>query len=103
MKITSIRIKKNHSSETLLGTASVQLDDCLVIHDIKLIKLDGKRIISFPSKKVKKYKFNGSNYTENFEYSDIVHPSNSEFRQYIQDELYKIYDMETEKGDINYE
>ena len=39
MKITSVRIKKSHNSGTLLGVASVQFDDCLVIHDIKLIQL----------------------------------------------------------------
>ena len=94
MKITSVRIKKSHNSGTLLGLASLQFDDCLVIHDIKLIQLENKRIVSFPNKKVKKYKSDENGYSENYEYSDIVHPSNSEFRQYIQEELFKIYDLE---------
>lgn len=94
MKITSIRIKKNNSGSSLLGIASVQFDDCFIVHDIRLVQLKDKRIISFPNKKVKKYTADGEGYTENFEYSDIAHPSNKEFRDYIQEELYKIYDSE---------
>ena len=39
MKITSIRIKKNkREDDTLLGIASIELDGCLIIHEIKLIQ-----------------------------------------------------------------
>lgn len=102
MKITSVRIKKNNKeNEPLLGIANIQLDDCLVIHDIKLVQLEnGKRIISFPNKKVKRYTIDNGDYEESYEYSDIVHPSNKEFRAYIEAELFKIYDKET-RGDIN--
>lgn len=100
MKITSVRIKKNNNKEnnTLLGTASIQLDNCLVIHDIKLIQLDNKRIISFPHRKVKKFILTDNGYDQNYEYTDLVHPSNSEFRNYIETELFKIYDSD-EKGE----
>lgn len=98
MKITSVRIKKsNKQSEGLLGMASIQLDDCLVIHNIKLLQVDGQRIVGFPSKKVKKFNFVNGNYEEKYEYSDIVHPSNKEFREYIETELFKVYDMEVSK------
>lgn len=101
MKITSIRIKKNNSSDsTLLGIASVQFDNCLIIHDIKLVQLKDRRIVSFPNKKAKKFTFDESGYNENFEYTDIVHPSNQEFRKYIEEELFKIYDAEV-GGNIN--
>ena len=95
MQITSVRIKRNiEGTGHLLGIATIQLDNCLVIHDIKMFQLkDGKRVISFPNKKIKKYEYNKDNsIVPTYEYSDIVHPSNSEFRKYIQDELYKIYD-----------
>ena len=57
MRITSIRIKKNNNPENkvLLGVASVEFDNCLVIHDLQLIQLQDKRIVSFPHKKAKKY------------------------------------------------
>lgn len=98
MEITSIRIKKNNSGTQPLGVASIQLDNCLVIHDIKLIQLDNKRIISFPHRKVKKFILTDNGYDQNYEYTDLVHPSNSEFRNYIETELFKIYDSD-EKGE----
>lgn len=101
MKITSIRIKKNNNPDSsLLGIASIQFNDCFIVHDIRLVQLEDRRIISFPNKKVKKYTASENGYSENFEYSDIAHPSNREFRDYIQTELYKIYDSEV-GGNIN--
>lgn len=96
MQISSIRIKKIFNDDSLIGIASIELDNCLVIHDIQLVQLkDGRRIISFPSKKIKKYEYDkDNNVYDNYVYSDIVHPSNKEFRDYIQSELYKIFDKE---------
>lgn len=97
MKLTSIRIKKTARPEDgLLGIASIQLDDCLVIHDIRLVQLKDKRIISFPNKKIKKYMYNEDGCYESFQFADLVHPSNKEFRDYIETELYRIYDAESE-------
>lgn len=93
MKITSIRIKKVKDSGTLLGIATVHFDDCLVIHDLQLVQLKDKRIVSFPNKKVKKISSRDGNVTESYEYTDIVHPSNKEFRQYVETEIYKLYDI----------
>lgn len=93
MNITSIRIKKVKDSGTLLGIATVHLDDCLVIHDLQLVQLKDKRIVSFPNKKVKKIISRDGNVTESYEYSDIVHPSNKEFRNYIETEVFKLYDI----------
>lgn len=103
MKITSIRIKKNKNNEnkTLLGVASIEFDNCLVIHDLQLIQLQDKRIISFPHKKIKKYIMKDGGYSENYEYTDIVHPSNKEFREYVENELFKIYDTENIEEEEN--
>lgn len=105
MKITSIRIKKSNSPKNkyVLGTASIELDNCLVIHDIQLLNVEGKKMISFPSKKVKKYVYSEEEhtgqYSQNYEYTDIVHPSNQEFRTYIQDTLFDIFESEVENTD----
>lgn len=99
MEITSIRIKKNNSGTQPLGVASIQLDNCLVIHDIKLVENNGKRLLSFPNKKTKKYVMENGEYSEVNTYTDIVHPSNTEFRNYIETEIYKVYDNEVKKGD----
>ena len=95
MKITGIRIKRNSKSDDkFLGTVSIQLDNCLIIHGIRLYKLKDKRIVSFPNKKVKKFDVvSDGGYEEKYEYSDIVHPSNAEFRNYIDTEIFKYYDL----------
>lgn len=105
MKITSIRIKKLNSPKNhcVLGIASIELDNCLVIHDIQLLNVDGKKLISFPSKRVKKYVYSETDhtgeYSQNYEYTDIVHPSNQEFRTYVQDTLFNIYESEVKDKD----
>ena len=102
MEVTSIRVKKNSNGGNTLGIASVQLDNCLVIHDIKIIDNNGKRLLSFPSKKTKRYVMENGEYSETNSYMDIVHPSNTEFRQYLETEIFKVYDNEL-KGDSNNE
>ena len=95
MEITGIRIKKNtRRNDQLLGVASIQLDNCLIIHNIKIVQLKDKRVVSFPNKKIKKYDATlDGEYVEKYEYSDIVHPSNTEFRNYIETEIFKYFDM----------
>ena len=101
MQITSIRIRKNKNNNgNVLGTASIQLDDCLVIHGIQIINLDGKRGLSFPNRRTKKYIMENGEYVIKNTYADIVHPSNVEFRKYLETEIFKIYDKD-EKGDNN--
>ena len=101
MEITSIRIKKSNSGGQTIGVASIQLDNCLVIHDIKLINNNGKRMLSFPNKKTKKYVMENGNYSEVNSYTDIVHPSNTEFRTYIETEIFKVYDNEIKEESNN--
>ena len=95
MKITGIRIKRNSKPDGhYLGTASIQLDGCLLIHGIKLYEMKGKRIVSFPNKKIKKFDIiSDGGYEEKYEYSDIVHPTNTEFRNYINTEIFRYYDL----------
>ena len=98
INITSIRIKKSNKPDSnVLGVASVMIDECVVIHDIKLMMMKGKRTICFPSKKIKKVSMANGEYTERFEYTDIVHPSTSECREYLETEIFQLYDMEVNK------
>ena len=100
MKVTSVRIKKVKKDEgsKVLGVASICLDNSLVIHGIKLLNLRDKRIISFPSKRIKKFGVGNSEYESIYEYTDIVHPITSELRDYLEEEVFKVYD---EMGENN--
>ena len=65
----------------LKGVASITIDDCFVVHDIKVI--DGKDglFISMPSKK-----------TAEGEHKDIAHPINTETREEIKNAVLSAYE-----------
>lgn len=75
MKITSVNVKKIEKEDSKMkGVATIVIDDCIAIHDIKIISgknEDGseKLFIAMPSRKLP----NGS-------YRDIVHPINQDAR-----------------------
>lgn len=102
MEITSIRIKKTANNGNVLGTADIHLDNCLIIHGIKIVERNGKRMLSFPNKRTKKYVMENGKYSETNSYIDIVHPSNQEFRTRLENEIFKLYDNEDiEEENIN--
>ncbi len=70
MEITDIKIRKVADNTNIKAFVTVTLDNELVIHNIRLVDLDGKIILSMPSKKGK-----------DGEFLDFVHPVNSEFRK----------------------
>ena len=74
MKITDVRVrivKKDDSK--LKAVASITIDDCFVVHDIKVIEGEKGLFIAMPSRKA-----------ADGEYRDIAHPINSETREMIQ-------------------
>ena len=84
MKITDIRIRSVESdsdnSSKFKAVASITIDECFVIHDIKIIEGDDSAFIAMPSRK-----------TKQGDYRDIVHPINTETRNYIQQEILSEY------------
>lgn len=71
MNITETRIRLVKSDEgKLKGVASITIDDCFVIHDVKIIEGTEDYFIAMPSKK-----------TPTGEFKDIVHPLNTETRE----------------------
>lgn len=70
MKITNIKLKRIVSNTRLVATASITIDDLIVVHDIKVILGgEGRYFIAMPSRK----KPDGS-------FIDIVHPISSQSR-----------------------
>ena len=88
MKITEVRIRKVKKDDSKLkAVASITIDDCFVVHDIKVIDGNDGNFIAMPSRK-----------TPEGEYKDIVHPLNTETREMIRkiilDEYDKVKDAE---------
>lgn len=76
--VTDIKISLPEKQGILLGYASIIINNCLAIHDIKLIR--GKRIfVNFPQKKVKS------------SYLELVHPINRKTRVAIENAIIAEY------------
>jgi len=81
LKISDIRIRLVEKNESKLkAVASITIDECFVVHDIKIIEGKEGYFISMPSKK-----------TPDGEYKDIVHPIKTETREYISNEIINAY------------
>lgn len=81
MKISDIRIRLVEKEDSKLkAVASITIDDCFVVHDIKVIEGKEGFFISMPSKK-----------TPDGEYKDIVHPINTETREAISAQIIEAF------------
>lgn len=80
MEITNIKIKRFNTENKMKAIASVTFDDCFAVHDIKVIKNEGKVFIAMPNKRLK----DGS-------FKDVAHPINFDFRQYIETKVLEMY------------
>lgn len=73
MKITDIRIRLIQNEESKLkAVASITIDECFVVHDIKVLEGNQGYFVSMPTRK-----------TPEGEYKDIAHPINTPTREEI--------------------
>ena len=73
MKISDVRVRIVQKEDIKLkAVASITIDDCFVIHDIKVIEGNEGYFVAMPSRK-----------TNDGEYKDIAHPINTETREEI--------------------
>ncbi len=89
MTIGDIRIREVRNPEgKLKAVASVTIDECFVVHDIKIFEREDGFAIAMPSRK-----------TAEGKYKDIAHPLNSETRELLQNAiLAEFRSMLAEKG-----
>ena len=81
MKITSVNVRKVEKEDSRMkGIASVFIDDCFAVHDIRIIEGDNGLFIAMPSRK-----------TATGGYRDIAHPINQEVRTLFEQEILKAY------------
>lgn len=89
LKITDVRIRLvNKDDAKLKAVASITIDDCIVVHDIKVISGREGMFISMPSRK-----------TPDGEYKDIVHPINTETREELKKVILDAYEQESNKAE----
>ena len=82
MKITSVTVRKiEKENSRMKGIASVLIDDCFAVHDIRIIEGDNGLFIAMPSRK-----------TSTGGYRDIAHPINAETRQIFEKEILEAFE-----------
>ena len=69
MQITDIRVRIVRNDEKLKGVASITIDDCFVVHDLKVIAGPDQLFVAMPSRR-----------TKDGEFKDIAHPIVSDVR-----------------------
>ena len=89
MKITDIRIRiVKKDDNKLKAVASLTIDDCFAVHDIKVIEGNQGLFIAMPSRK-----------TPEGNFKDIVHPLNTETRDAISNMILAEYEKALAEAD----
>ena len=83
MQITDIKIRKFFDEGPMKAIVSVTFDDCLAVHDIKVIYARERYFIVMPSRK-----------NPDGSYRDIVHPINADFRAEIERSVIDAYHVQ---------
>ncbi len=83
MQITDIKIRKFFDEGPMKAVASVTFDDCLAVHDVKVIYAKERYFIVMPSRK-----------NPDGTYRDIVHPINSDFRRELEEAVIDAYNVQ---------
>lgn len=91
MEITKVKVFPV-SEERLKGYATIVLDDCFIVRDLKIINGNSGLFVAMPSKKWKDGTFR-----------DMVHPLNSETREKIEKIVLGKYEEEINSNDVEKE
>lgn len=86
INITDIRIKILDAVSNVRALASITLDSCFVIHEIKVLEGKSGLFVTMPGKK----NADGS-------FRDIAHPLNTQTREYIQSAVLAQYEKSSKK------
>lgn len=87
MKITSVNVRVSDNTDSKMkGIASVIVDDCFAIHDIRIIDGENGLFTAMPSRK-----------TNSGEYRDVAHPITSECRQMFNEAILNEYNKQLEE------
>ncbi len=85
MNITDVKVRRIKTDGKMKAVVSITIDDCFVVHDIKVIEGSNGYFVAMPSKKIGDGNF-----------KDIAHPINAETRALIQDVIFKEFENTSE-------
>jgi len=85
MEITEVRIKPVNSEGRLLAFASITIDDCFAVHNLKVIDGRDGLFVAMPSRRL----LDGS-------HKDIAHPVNNTTRKSIEETVLREYEKATQ-------
>jgi len=71
--ITEVRAKRIDGDNRLVGIAAITIDNCFVVHELRIIEGKNGLFVAMPSRKM-----------PNGDYKDVAHPINSETRSMIE-------------------
>ncbi|MBE7090685.1 MAG: septation regulator SpoVG [Clostridiales bacterium] len=87
MIITDVRIRMVKKEDSKLkAVASITIDDCFVIHDIKIIEGTEGPFVAMPNRK-----------TSEGEYKDIAHPIQTDTREMLVARILNAYNEKTKE------
>ena len=90
MQITDIKIRKFFDEGPMKAVVSVTFDECLAVHDIKVIYARERYFIVMPSRK-----------NPDDTYRDIVHPINARFRAELEEAVIDAYHVQLAAAEAN--
>jgi stage V sporulation protein G len=73
MRITEVRAKRVNGENRLVGIAAITIDECFVVHELRIIEGKDGLFVAMPSRKM-----------PNGEFKDVAHPINTETRSQIE-------------------
>lgn len=86
LSITEVRVRlhRGRPDDILKAFASITLNDCFAVHNLKIIEKEEGLFVSMPARKNRDGGF-----------SDIAHPINCTFRKYLESVVLTEYERET--------
>lgn len=80
MEVTDVKVRIVHSSSKIKAIATITIDDCFAVHDIKVVEGASGLFIGMPARR-----------GEDGVFRDIAHPIETETRQKISTMILEAY------------
>jgi stage V sporulation protein G len=107
MRVTevTVRVAFEQPNPHIRAYASIVLDGCFIIHQIRIVEgHEGRLLVAMPSKRIPGEAPNGrrtltdSQTRQPYYYADIVHPITQDFRQHLERHVLGAYRYAVVKG-----